>query len=101
MTTPFTDVSAAVEEGHFIQHELKKTCYLVCNDDRELFVITDDQYRRDKWSAHTVIEIFHRGGCNEDKRVFPKPVEPKRRQHTPRVPRLYRSMDEVADARGI
>ena len=98
MTTPFTDVDAAVEEGHFIQHELKKTAYIVCNDDNELFVITTDQYRRDKWNAHTVLEIFHLGGCNEDKRIFPKPIKPRGRRHTPGVPRLYRGMDEVSNA---
>ena len=101
MSTPFTDIEAAIKEGHFIQHELKKTAYLVCNDERDLFVITDDQYRREKWNGHTVLEIFHRGGCNENKRIHPKLTQPKPRRHQPRVPILYRRQLEIEKASGI
>lgn len=70
----WTDIEGAVEEGHFIQHELRKDAYLVCNDERELFVITNDQYHLPTWCTHTVIEIFQRGGCNEDEGVFSEPA---------------------------
>ena len=74
MTAPFTDVDAAVAEGHFIQHSLNKTAYIVCDDKSLLFVLTDDQYSRDKWCGFAVLEIFHPGGCHENKRVFSKPT---------------------------
>jgi hypothetical protein len=69
MTTPFTDVDAAVEEGHFIQNTLNKTAYLVCDVHRDIYVLTEDQYAHKKWADHTVLEIFHPGGCNGDERV--------------------------------
>lgn len=98
MNTLFTSVEAAIEEAHFIQHELNKTAYIVTDVQDQLHVITADQYARDKWAAHRVLEIFHLGGCNEHKRVFPKPAKSRRRQYPPRVPRLYRSVDQVEDA---
>ena len=72
MNTLFTDVTAAVEEGHFIQMDLKKTCLLVCDDDDNMYVITEDQYALEKWKCHRVLEIFHRGGCYEDHGILPR-----------------------------
>jgi len=59
MNTLFTDIGAAVDEGHFIQKELGKTCYIVIDEQDLLHVITHDQYKRPKWQAHRVLEIFH------------------------------------------
>jgi hypothetical protein len=59
MNTLFTDIHAAIDEGHFIQKDLKKTCYLVTDQLNQLHVITEDQYKRPKWHAHRVLEIFH------------------------------------------
>lgn len=70
MSTPFTDVDAAVEEGHFIQNTLNKTAYLVCDADRNIYVINEDQYALNKWADHTVLEIFRSGGCDEDGRIL-------------------------------
>lgn len=66
MSTHFTDVDAAVEEGHFIQHKLNKAAYFVCDADRNLYVITEDQYRQERWADYSVLEIFHPGGCYGD-----------------------------------
>ena len=60
MNTLFTDVHAAVEEGHFIQKDLRKTCFIVVDDDNNLHVITADQYARRKWETTRVIEKFNR-----------------------------------------
>lgn len=65
MNTLFTDFEAAVEEAHFIQMDLGKTCLLVTDEDDNMYVITDDQYELPKWKCHRVLEIFHRGGCDD------------------------------------
>lgn len=70
MTTPFSDVQAAVEEGHFIQHKLNKTAYLVCDDYANFYVLTDEQYHQEEWSSHRVLEIFRPGGCDGDERIL-------------------------------
>ena len=67
----FTDIEAAVEEGHFIQHHLDKTALLVCNKRRDLFVLTEEDYRSAQ-SKFQVLEIFHRGGCYEHKGLLAK-----------------------------
>jgi hypothetical protein len=60
MTAPtlFTDIAAAIEEGDFIQNTLNKVAYLVCDDNNDLHVITEDQYARPKWETTKVLEIF-------------------------------------------
>lgn len=65
MNTIFTDYEAAVEEGHFIQHDLNKSAYFVIDDENNMHVITEDQYQRPRWEHYQVLEIFHRGGCND------------------------------------
>lgn len=73
MNTLFTDHLAAVEEGDFIQNNLNKTAYLVVDDNNDMFVITEDQYQRPRWSECRVLELFHRGGCNDGHtRILPK-----------------------------
>lgn len=57
----FTDIDAAVEEGHFIQNKLGKTAYLVCDAARNLYVFTHEEFKAFKKKTK-VIEIFHPGG---------------------------------------
>jgi len=78
MTTPWTDVDAAVEEGHFIQDRLGKTAYLVCDLSRNLFVFTHDEFKAFKKKLH-VLEIFHPGGRYEYHGLLSSCTEPKRR----------------------
>lgn len=66
MNTLFTDVDAAIEEAHFIQHELKKTAHILLDTDNQLHVVTNDQYMRPLWETFRVIETFRRGGWYED-----------------------------------
>ncbi len=77
MNTIFTDLTAAIEEAHFIQHDLNKTAYMVVDQQNNLHVVTDTQYAAPTWATFRVIETFHRGGCNEHKRVF-RPVKKPR-----------------------
>ena len=72
MSTPFTDVDAAVEEGHFIQNKLNKAAYLVSDADRNLYVLTEGQYQQKQWANHSVLEIFHPGGCYGNEGVLRK-----------------------------
>jgi|TARA_R110000822_G_scaffold70671_3_gene170798 hypothetical protein len=58
MSALFTDTIAAIEEGDFIANDIKKTAYMVVDEARNLYVISDDQYALEKWKNHTVIEIF-------------------------------------------
>lgn len=72
MNNLFTDVEAAVEEGHYIQHTLGRTAYLVCDSDRKLYVLTDKEFHARKNKKLDVIEIFHRRGRYEYGRLLPK-----------------------------
>jgi len=61
MSNRFTDIEAAVEEGHFIQTKLSKTAYLACDLQRNLYVFTHEEYKAFKKKLD-VIDIFHPGG---------------------------------------
>lgn len=69
----FTDINAAVEEGHFIQHRLGKTAYLVCDMADNLYVFTHEEFTAFKKKLK-VLEIFHPGGRlnHEHQRLLPK-----------------------------
>jgi hypothetical protein len=69
--TLFTDIEAAVEEGHFIQNKLGKTAYLACDRQRNLYVFTHEELKAFKKKT-TVLEIFHPGGrLNEYEGLLP------------------------------
>lgn len=73
MNNLFTDVEAAVEEGHYIQHTLGRTAYLVCDSAQKLYVLTDKEFHAHKQKNKLkVIEIFHRRGRYEYGRLLPK-----------------------------
>ena len=59
MTTPFTDVDAAVAEGHFIQHSLNKTAYIVCDDKSLLFVLTEIKSRIELQPGRKLVSTTH------------------------------------------
>lgn len=65
MSTLFTDIDAAIEEGHFIQNHLRRTAYLVCDSERNLHVFENKEFLPVQ-SEYQVIEIFHRGGCKRE-----------------------------------
>lgn len=73
MSTQWTDHEAAVEEGHFIQNNLGKTAYLVCDSNQKLYVFTHEEFKAYKKKLH-VLEIFHPGGRlnYEHQRLLPK-----------------------------
>lgn len=77
MTTPWTDVEAAVEEGHFIQDRLGKTAYLVCDLDRNLYVFTHDEFKNFR-KILQVLEIFHPGGRYEHHGLLSSYTESRR-----------------------
>lgn len=58
MSTLFTDVEAAIEEGHFLQNDFNQTAYLIVSNNNQLFVITEDQYGNCDWKSHKILEIF-------------------------------------------
>lgn len=58
MSTRFTDVEAAIEEGHFLQNDFNQTAYLIFSNNRELYVITEDQHDSYDWKTHKILEIF-------------------------------------------
>jgi len=58
MTTPFTDVYAAIEEAAYIVETLRKKVYLVTDKHDMLFVVTADQYNQKKWRYLRVLESF-------------------------------------------
>jgi hypothetical protein len=96
MNTLFTDHLAAVEEGDFIQNDLKKTALLVVDKDNNMHVITEDQYSSKKWKETRVLEIFHRGGSNAYKRVLLPIKRAPKRKHTPRISHLCDDLGTVA-----
>jgi DNA-binding transcriptional regulator/RsmH inhibitor MraZ len=66
----WTDIEAAVEEGHFIQNQLSKTAYLACDMQRNLYVFTHEELKAFKKKLK-ILEIFHPGGrLNEHKRLL-------------------------------
>jgi hypothetical protein len=58
MSTPFTDVYAAVEEAIYIVETIRKKVYLVTDKHNMLYAITADQYNQKKWKYHRVLETF-------------------------------------------
>ena len=55
--TQFTDINAAIEEAHFIQHQLNETALITVDKHKNLFVITRNQYESKEHSTDTVLEI--------------------------------------------
>lgn len=98
MNTLFTDIEAAVEEGDFIQNQLKKTAYLVLDEEDNMHVITEDQYKRPRWSDVRVLEIFHRGGSDAYKRILLPVKNAGKRQHSPRISHLCDDVGQVSTA---
>lgn len=92
MNTLFTDIEAAIEEGDFIQNKLKKTALLVVDEDDNMYVITDEQYERPRWSNARVLEIFHRGGSDAYKRVLLPIKKDGRKRHSARVSQICDGM---------
>lgn len=63
--TKFTDIHAAIEEAHFIQHQLNETALITVDKHNNLFVITRNQYESKEHSTDTVLEICKSvGGWN-------------------------------------